>query len=571
MNSTGAKPGIPAQDTPNALAKSRFNVLVVEDDEAQAGAVTAALKTGGYQTQLVTSVVEGATCLEADRFGCALVDLGLPDGSGIDLIETIRRSDPNLVAVVLTGDHEADTVIHAMRAGAFDYLTKPVDVDTLLASVGRAIAHHSVLAERAELFRLLYEEREQLRSRVDAATADIRQYAAVCEQSNARLRSLLRMRQLAADEYSADKMLRCVYQEMAAHVPLRGIAIADAWRCAAYILYCPDQTPGSQSGAGPVFFQCDVPTKHRQIEWTTDVAGLLRSCLNDYAGPAEQDLPFLVFPKEQGAPLDCAPAFILEDRFAPDPALREFLEMCAYVLHAEWERNRLLSQIAHQASLGSISLELSRSTIQPLTAIRTAADYLEEAISDGDAAEGLAVIRKNVDRLRDQAQEFRSLATHREDSVQTVHIEDYLDQALDMLEVAVRNRNVTITKNARTHGECTLVNGAALARTILDVILGALRMADPGGAIEVSLHKPDEGHVTLELRHDTPKRGVFADSLDEASPTAPETPLGLRLAERTVYACGGVLSVDRTQPEYPVLRIQLPTNTARLAHAGLAE
>lgn len=544
-------------------------VLLVEDEPPQRDVFADALKSFGYKVVAAGSIAEGRSAFETGRFGVVVVDLGLPDGSGMDLIGMLSKEDGNLVSVVLTGDHEVRTVIGAMRAGAFDYLTKPVDLETLRATIGRAMAHHSVLRERAELFELLYAEREQLRSRVDAATADIRQYAAVCEQSNARLRSLLLMRQRLANEYNEESLLRCVYAEMSDHVPLRGVLVGDAWREMVFTLFVPAPLPGEGLHAPPIFARSEAIEWLGADLWTHDAERELRPYVEEHAGPEDRELRILAFPVGSDSRPECLPAFVFGERFVPDPAAREFLDMCAYILRTEWERNRLLSSIAHQASLGNIALELSRNTIQPLTAIRIAADYLGEALSGDEAAEGIGVIRENVGRLRDQSQEFRNLAVHREDSVQTVHIEDYVDQALEMLGVALRNRNVTVEKHAETHGECTLLNGSALARTILDMLLGGLRVADPGGVIEVAVRKPDQEHVVFEMWHKGGKQQVFADSADETfagSAGNGEHPVGLRLAERTVYGCGGTLIVDNSEPAKPVLRIQLPTNAARRAH-----
>ncbi len=216
--------------TTAATSPRKPSVFIIEDDGVQRTFLREVLTLSGYECVVASSCEEARQHFHPGRFACALVDLGLPDGNGLSLLPDFTRDDAGLVVVVLTGDASADTVIDTMRVGAFDYLTKPVDITTLTAAVTRAIAHHSVINERAELLRLLLEEREQLRARVEAATADIRQYASACELSNARLRALLQLVQLSGGLFSDEALMVSVFQHLSRHLPLRCIALCDVSR-----------------------------------------------------------------------------------------------------------------------------------------------------------------------------------------------------------------------------------------------------------------------------------------------------------------------------------------------------
>lgn len=118
--------------------------LIVEDDLSLRRSLAATLKTAGYRA------VEAATLAEAARMnahhhpGVILLDLGLPDGDGIDFIRSIRAASLTPVIVLSARDAEAMKVA-ALDAGADDYVTKPFGVDELLARL-RAGMRHAVQA-----------------------------------------------------------------------------------------------------------------------------------------------------------------------------------------------------------------------------------------------------------------------------------------------------------------------------------------------------------------------------------------------------------------------------------------
>ncbi|MFG0315897.1 MAG: sigma-54-dependent transcriptional regulator [Planctomycetota bacterium JB042] len=109
-------------------------VLVVEDDEAARSAMAEILSDERFDPVPVGSLREAETALggESPPSGL-LVDVTLPDGSGLDLLETVRAAAPAAEVVVITGDERVETVVDALRRGASDYLTKPVDVARLSA------------------------------------------------------------------------------------------------------------------------------------------------------------------------------------------------------------------------------------------------------------------------------------------------------------------------------------------------------------------------------------------------------------------------------------------------------
>ncbi|MEM1030280.1 MAG: sigma-54 dependent transcriptional regulator [Myxococcota bacterium] len=130
--------------------RGRAKIMVVDDDRTTRRIMRHWLEGEGF------AVTEHASAAEAkdgmrERPAVACIDLGLGSDSGLDLMGALKASDPDLVAVIVTARSDASTAVEAMRAGAYDYVTKPIDRDRLLTSVRRATEHRMLVANVAHL------------------------------------------------------------------------------------------------------------------------------------------------------------------------------------------------------------------------------------------------------------------------------------------------------------------------------------------------------------------------------------------------------------------------------------
>lgn len=126
-----------------------MRLLVVEDDEILLDGLKVGLQMCGFTVDAVTSVADAHAAIDADSFDAIILDLMLPDGSGLDVLATMRRSGDRTPVLLLTAKDEVADRIAGLDCGADDYLGKPFDLDEVAARLraivrrahGRAIGH----------------------------------------------------------------------------------------------------------------------------------------------------------------------------------------------------------------------------------------------------------------------------------------------------------------------------------------------------------------------------------------------------------------------------------------------
>ncbi len=136
-------------------------VLIVDDESTLVSFLERILADEGYETLAATTLAQAEQQLETRHVDIMLLDLALPDGDGLSLLERITRQQADLPVIVLTAFGAVHSAVQAMKLGAFDYLTKPFDASELLVNLSKA-------AESVALRRELEQLRQKGRSGSDA-------------------------------------------------------------------------------------------------------------------------------------------------------------------------------------------------------------------------------------------------------------------------------------------------------------------------------------------------------------------------------------------------------------------
>ncbi|ANB33228.1 ActR/PrrA/RegA family redox response regulator transcription factor [Rhodovulum sulfidophilum] len=111
------------------------SLLIVDDDEPFLRRLARAMEKRGFQPEMAETVAAGKAIASARPPAYAVVDLRLEDGTGLDVVETLREKRPDAKIVVLTGYGAIATAVAAVKVGATDYLSKPADANDVTAAL----------------------------------------------------------------------------------------------------------------------------------------------------------------------------------------------------------------------------------------------------------------------------------------------------------------------------------------------------------------------------------------------------------------------------------------------------
>ncbi|HEY3807586.1 MAG TPA: sigma-54 dependent transcriptional regulator [Kofleriaceae bacterium] len=114
-------------------------ILVVDDEPVIRTALVERLDEEGFDAVPAESLAEARAQLAARKIDAILLDIRLRDGDGLDLLDELRRAKNSVPVIVATAFGDSERAIRAMRLGAFEYVTKPFDLDALLATMARAV------------------------------------------------------------------------------------------------------------------------------------------------------------------------------------------------------------------------------------------------------------------------------------------------------------------------------------------------------------------------------------------------------------------------------------------------
>lgn len=153
-----------------AGAVPRGRVLVVEDDAALANLVFRVLSAEGYEAASARTAASALEALAGRLYDVVLLDMRLPDGDGVDVLRRVKERDAGVEVVILTGYPDVSTAVEALKLGAFDYLSKPVDLSVLARTVAQ-ILERTRLREEVRSLRSRLGERLSARELVAASPA----------------------------------------------------------------------------------------------------------------------------------------------------------------------------------------------------------------------------------------------------------------------------------------------------------------------------------------------------------------------------------------------------------------
>jgi DNA-binding NtrC family response regulator len=133
------------------MVEQRPSILIVDDEEVVRDSLRTWFEKDGYDTGSAVDGLDGLRKLSERSWDIALLDIKMPSVSGMELLHRVREIDPDIVCIMITAYASVETAVEALKAGAFDYVVKPVDPDDLTRIVRRAVEKRRLTKENLAL------------------------------------------------------------------------------------------------------------------------------------------------------------------------------------------------------------------------------------------------------------------------------------------------------------------------------------------------------------------------------------------------------------------------------------
>ena len=121
------------------MAEEQPVILIVDDEEIVRRVLSEKVEAAGYRWEQASSADEALSTIKSTPVQLAILDIKMPGKSGVELLSEIRRHYPDIAVVMATAVIDINIAIECLRQGAFDYITKPFNLDEVMISVGRAL------------------------------------------------------------------------------------------------------------------------------------------------------------------------------------------------------------------------------------------------------------------------------------------------------------------------------------------------------------------------------------------------------------------------------------------------
>ncbi|PLX43250.1 MAG: Fis family transcriptional regulator [Deltaproteobacteria bacterium] len=132
-------------------------ILVVDDEESMCEFLGILLEGEGYEVTTCGNVAAAFERIDSDIYDVLITDLNLPDGNGMEIVERVKNKHPDTQVIVITAFATPETAVEAMKLGAYDYITKPFQVEQIRITIRKALERGALTRENRELRRKIAE------------------------------------------------------------------------------------------------------------------------------------------------------------------------------------------------------------------------------------------------------------------------------------------------------------------------------------------------------------------------------------------------------------------------------
>lgn len=479
-------------------------VLIVDDNAELVDTLRAVIASGVPGLSIVTAA-NGQAALEIAQkgFDVAIVDVKLPDVSGIDLIQPLRVASPFSEVLLLTGFASVDAAIGALRSGAFAFVLKSFRPEELISIVEQALGKVQLKREREELER--------------------------------RYRDLVEVTDVLVFALDGDDKVGLMNRKAASIVDTvpehaLGRPFLDTWipvedRGSMRAALAGTRDPGHHRAheVETGFVDQSVPsTSRRRVRWH-----LSRS----------PDLRSLVY----GIGIDITERRALEKRAADAEALSAMGELAMNLAH----------EIRNPLNAAVLQLHLLNRNLDRLEAEEPTRASLKDRVR---------IVGDEVGRLNRLLTEFLELARPRGIAREPVHLPRLVDEVLDLEEESAKGRGIEIVRKISSEGCVAIGDREKLKQVTINIVVNALEAMKQGGVLTASV-RPSGESVLMTIEDTGPgiEPVVLASVFDPFFTTKEAgTGLGLSIVRKIVDQHGGDVVIDSEQGRGARVTVSIP-------------
>ena len=137
-------------------------ILIIDDEKAICNTLKEILSYEKYEVDIANDGAEGIKKAETGNYDLVLSDIKMPKMDGIEVLQKLQEMNPDLPVVMISGHGTIETAVDALKKGAYDYISKPPDLNRLLVTVRNALDRSSLITETKTLKRKIYKTREMV-------------------------------------------------------------------------------------------------------------------------------------------------------------------------------------------------------------------------------------------------------------------------------------------------------------------------------------------------------------------------------------------------------------------------
>ncbi len=551
-------------------------VLIVDDEPSVVEVFNEFLTSQGYALSLAANGEEAVRMLPVLKPDMILTDLNLPGLSGLEVMRAAKEVDPEVCVVVVTGYASASTAIDALRQGAYDYVTKPFDLDDVFQIVERGIANRRLKVLNRELIEelrqkneILREHEHELRERVRVATLQMTSLYEVGKEISADLdldRRLAVICNRAATLSGARAALVYLRQEQ-----------SDGFHpTAAYgVPLVTDDGPRASFQVGQGFLglsardQVAARVSADDGGAAVEVPGVAGGCQAALATPLTDESQVIgvlaVIDKDGG--------FTVED----ESFMALFASQSAIAIRNSqlFERTRSLDRLKSEF-VAVVSHEIRT----PLTSVKGAVELLADEhyfTNNEQQVKLLTIAHANAERLlvliNDILDFSRLESSSLPMSLELQRLEPIMTQVAENLRTQLEERRIQLETVISPGLPDVMIDGHRIAQVLTNLMSNAIKFSPAGGRIEITaelwagrvrvgVHDQGEGIAAQDL----PKLFQKFSQVDSsATRKSGGTGLGLVICKGIVEQHHGQMTVESTPGEGSTFYFTLPPVAASAA------